>query len=185
MLVVGLSVACGIAVVATPEIAEQAHEALMIILESPLVVASLLAIALNAIMRIGIAQTAKIVVNDGADRHDHIADKLEEWGEIWGLNRATVVQATAAVNQLIEAIEDLKEGHAILEARHDDVNLDIRIIYHGQPMVFPDKAPSADELMNDPDGVSRMAGWLLRHLADRASPFVEGDQQGVMLRFES
>jgi xanthine permease XanP len=185
MLVVGLSIAGGIAVVATPEIAEQAHEALMIILESPLVVASLLAIALNAIMRIGIAQKTQIVVSEGADRHDQIADKLEEWGEIWGLNRATVVQATAAVNQLIEAIEELKEGDAILEARHDDVNLDIRIIYKGQPMMFPDKAPTADELMNDPDGVSRMAGWLLRHLADRASAFVEGDQQGVMLRFES
>ena len=89
------------------------------------------------------------------------------------------------MNQLIEAIEDLKEGDAILEARHDDVNLDIRIIYKGQPMMFPDKAPSAEELMNDPDGVSRMAGWLVRHLADRASTFMEGDQQGVMLRFES
>ena len=132
-----------------------------------------------------VSHTARIVVDEGAGRHDQIVDKLDEWGEIWGLNRTTVVQATAAVNQLIEAIEDLKEGHAILEARHDEVNLDIRIIYDGKPMVFPDKAPSADELMNDHDGVSRMAGWLLRHLADRASPFVEGDQQGVMLRFES
>ena len=52
-------------------------------------------------------------------------------------------------------------------------------------MMFPDKAPSAEELMNDPDGVSRMAGRLLRHLADRASASVDGDQQGVMLRFES
>jgi len=39
--------------------------------------------------------------------------------------------------------------------------------------------------MHDPAGVSRMAGWLLRHLSDRASTFVDGDQQGVMLRFVS
>jgi hypothetical protein len=52
-------------------------------------------------------------------------------------------------------------------------------------MVFPDKAPTADELMNDDDGVSRMAGWLVRHLADRATAFVDGNQQGVTLRFES
>ena len=96
-----------------------------------------------------------------------------------------MLQATTAVNQLIEAIADLREGDAVLEARHDDVNLDVRIIYKGQPMVFPDKAPTADELMNDDDGVSRMAGWLVRHLADRAAAFVDGDQQGVTLRFES
>ena len=185
MLVVGLSIAGGVAVQATPEIAAQAPEALTIILESPLVVASLLAIGINAIMRIGIARTERIVVDESADRHDQIADKLDEWGEVWGLSRATVLQATTAVNQLIEAIADLKEGDAVLEARHDDVNLDVRIIYKGQPMVFPDKAPTADELMNDDDGVSRMAGWLVRHLADRAAAFVDGDQQGVTLRFES
>lgn len=185
MLVVGVSIAGGVAVQATPEIAAQAPEALAIILESPLVVGSLLAIGINAIMRIGIARTERIVVDEGAGRHDQIADKLDEWGEVWGLSRATVLQATTAVNQLVEAIEDIKEGDAILEARHDDVNLDIRILYKGQAMVFPDKAPTADELMNDADGVSRMAGWLVRHLSDRAAVFVEGDQSGVTLRFES
>jgi len=185
MLVVGVSIAVGLGIQASSEIAAQAPEAVAIILQSPLIVASLLAIGINAIMRIGIAQTVRITVEEGAGRHEKIADKLDEWGEIWGLNQATVLQATGSVNQLIEAIEDLKEGDAILEARHDDVNLEIRIIYKGQPMIFPDKAPTADELVSDPDGVSRMAGWLLRHLADRASAFTDGDKQGVMLRFES
>lgn len=185
MLVIGLSVAGGVAVQATPEIAAQAPEALKTILESPLIVASLLGIGINALMRIGIAQTERILVDDSDARHEQIADKLDEWGETWGLSRATALQATAAVNQLIEAIAEIKEGDVILEARHDDVNLDIRITYKGQPMVFPDKAPTTDELMHDPEGVSRMAGWLLRHLSDRASTFVDGDQQGVMLRFVS
>lgn len=185
MLVVGLSVAGGVSMLTTPEIAAQAPEALAIILESPLIVAALLAIGINAVMRIGIAQTERIAVDDGVGRHEQIADKLEEWGETWGLSRATAQQATAAVNQLIEALDDLKDSEAVLEARHDDVNLDIRITYMGRPMVFPDKAPSTDELMNDPDGVSRMAGWLLRHLSDRATTFLDGERQGVMLRFES
>jgi NCS2 family nucleobase:cation symporter-2 len=185
MLVVGLSIASGIAVQSTPEFAEQAPEALAIILESPLIVASLLAIGLNALMRIGIAQSEIILVDEGTSRHDQIVEKLDEWGEVWGLSRTTALQATTAVNQLLEAIADLKEGPATLEARHDDVNLDVRILYKGMPMVFPDKAPSADELMDDDDGVSRMAGWLVRHLSDRAVAFVDGDRQGVMLRFES
>jgi xanthine permease XanP len=185
MLVVGVSIAGGVAVQATPEIAGQAPEALAIILESPLIVASMLAIGINAIMRIGIARTERIVVGEGTGRHDQIVEKLDEWGEVWGLSRTTALQATTAVNQVLEAIADLKEGPATLEARHDDVNLDVRILYKGIPMVFPDKAPTADELMNDDDGVSRMAGWLVRHLSDRAVAFVDGDRQGVMLRFES
>lgn len=185
MLVIGLSIAGALAVQATPEIVEQVPEAFKIIFESPLIVATLLAIGINAIMRIGIAQTERILIDESEKRYDQIADRLDEWGENWGLSRATAQQATSSVNQLIEAIADLKEGVAMLEARHDDVNLDIRITYKGQPMVFPDKAPTTDELMHDPDGVSKMAGWLLRHLADRASTFKDGDQQGVMLRFAS
>jgi hypothetical protein len=29
-----------------------------------------------------------------------------------------------------------------------------------------------------------MAGWLVRNLADRATAFRRGDEQGVLLRFE-
>ena len=51
-------------------------------------------------------------------------------------------------------------------------------------MVFPDRAPTADELLNDDDAMGRMAGWLVRNLADRATAFTRGDEKGVLLRFE-
>lgn len=185
MLVVGLSIAAGVAVQVRPEIAANAPVSLAVILESPLIVASVLAIVLNAVMRLGIAQRAAITIDEGAGRHERIAEALDEWGETWGLNRVTIMQATTATNQLVEAVLDLKDGELVLEARHDDVNLDIRVLYRGSPMVFPDKAPSPEELMNDPDGVSRMAGWLVRHLADRATATVEGGRQCVTMRFQS
>ena len=185
MIVIGVPVAAGIAVQATPALASGATGIMSIVLHSPLITSSLLAIALNAIMRIGIAQTERMEVPEGAARHDQILEALEVWGETWGLKRATVLQANGAVNQLIEAVSELSEGPLELEARHDELNFDLRLLYSGQPMVFPDKAPTPDELMNDPDGVSRMAGWLVRHLADRAQPFTRNAKQGVLLRFES
>ena len=185
MIVIGVPVAAGIAVQATPVLVSSATGIMNIILHSPLITSALLAIALNALMRIGIAQTEAMEVPDGPARHDKILEALDIWGETWGLKRATVLQANGAVNQLVEAVSELCEGPIRLEARHDELNFDLRILYSGQPMVFPERAPSPEELMNDPDGVSRMAGWLVRHLAHQAQPFMRDGQQGILLRFES
>ncbi|PZF75222.1 hypothetical protein DK847_19145 [Aestuariivirga litoralis] len=184
MLVVGLPIATGIAVLTTERLGVGLTGVAAILIHSPLMSASIVAIILNAVMRIGIAQKASVTLVTGAGRHDQVEELLTEWGEMWGLKPATALQASSAVNQLLEAVSDLAEGDIRLEARHDDVRLDISVVYAGQPMVFPDRAPTADELLNDDDAMGRMAGWLVRNLADRASVFTRGDLQGVLLRFE-
>ena len=185
MVVIGVPIAAGIAAQATPALAESTTGMLAVILHSPLILSSVMAIGLNAIMRIGIAQSASLAIPAGSHEHEKIAETLDDWGELWGLKRSTVTQANAAVNQLIEAVRDLAEGDMQLEARHDELNLDLSIVYSGAPMVIPDRAPSPEQLLNDPDGISRMAGWLVRNLANRATVFTRKGQQGVMLRFES
>lgn len=185
MVVIGVPIAAGIAVQAHQALAESTTGMLAVILHSPLILSSILAIGLNAIMRIGIAQSASLTIQAGSHEHDEIVEALDDWGELWGLKRSTVTQANAAVNQLVEAARDLAEGDMRLEARHDELNLDLSIVYSGAPMVIPDHAPTPEELLNDPDGISRMAGWLIRNLASRATVFTRKGQQGVMLRFES
>lgn len=184
MLVVGLPIATGIAVLTTSRLGVGMTGIAAILIHSPLMSASIVAIVLNALMRIGIAQKASITVVSGAERHEQVEEALTEWGEMWGLKPATALNASSAVNQLLEAVSDLAEGDIRLEARHDDVRLDLSVLYNGQPMAFPDRAPTADELMNDDDAMGRMAGWLVRNLADRATAFRRGDVQGVLLRFE-
>lgn len=186
MLVIGLPLAVGIAVQSSPKFVDAAPGVLGILLHSPLMAASITAIILNALMRLGISQKAEITVEAGPARHDAVVQALEGWGELWGLRASTALHASGAVNQLLEAVSDLaEEGPITLEGRHDDVNLDLAILYTGQPMIFPDRAPTPDELMDDPDAVGRMAGWLVRNLADRATPFSRGGRQGVLLRFEA
>ncbi len=186
MLVIGLPLAVGVAVQSSSKLADAVPGVIGILLQSPLMSASIVAIALNALMRLGISQKAAVTVEAGPEQHDFVVQTLEGWGELWGLRPATARQASAAANQLLEAVSDLaEEGPITLEGRHDDVNLDLAIIYQGQPMVFPDRAPTPDELMDDPDAVGRMAGWLVRNLADRAKPITQGGKQGVLIRFES
>lgn len=185
MLVVGLPIAVGIAVLTTDRLGVGVTGVLGILVHSPLMSASIVAIALNALMRIGIAQKASVTLISGPDRHDQVEDVLTEWGEMWGLKQATALHASSAVNQLLEAVSELAEGDIRLEARHDDVRLDLSVLYHGQPMSFPDRAPTGEELLNDEDAMGRMAGWLVRNLADRATAFNRNGTQGVLLRFES
>jgi xanthine/uracil permease len=184
MLVVGLPIASGIAVLTTSKLGVGLTGIAAILIHSPLMSASIVAIVLNAVMRIGIAQKASITLVSGAGRHEQVEDALTEWGEMWGLKPATALSASSAMNQLLEAVADLAEGDIRLEARHDDVRLDLSVLYSGQPMAFPDRAPTADELMNEDDAMGRMAGWLVRNLADKATTFRRGDEQGVLLRFE-
>lgn len=184
MLVVGLPIATGIAVLTSAKLGAGLTGILAILVHSPLMSASIVAILLNAVMRIGIAQKASVTLVPGAGRHEQVAETLSDWGEMWGLKQATALHAGAAVNQLLEAVAELAEGDIRLEARHDDVRLDLAVIYRGQPMLFPDRAPTAEELLEDADAMGRMAGWLVRNLADRATTLSRGDEQGVMLRFE-
>lgn len=185
MIVVGLSIAAGIAVLTTSRLGIGLDGILAIVIHSPLMSASLVAIALNALMRIGIAQKSSLTLVAGAGRHDQVEEAIAEWGEMWGLKPATALYASSAVNQLLEAVSDLADNGSIqLEARHDDVRLDLSVLYSGLPMVFPDRAPTAEELLEDEDAVGRMAGWLVRNLADRATAFSRAGQQGVLLRFE-
>ncbi|MCE1182283.1 MAG: hypothetical protein LWW81_08250, partial [Rhodocyclales bacterium] len=64
-------------------------------------------------------------------------------------------------------------------------HLDLRLLYDGPAMIFPDRRPTPEEMLDDPDAVARMSGWLLRHMAGRAVSFAQEDQQGVWLRFDS
>ena len=184
MLVVGLPIATGIAVLTTSRLGVGLTGIAAILIHSPLMSASIVAIVLNALMRIGIAQKASVTLVSGHGRHDQVEEVLSEWGEMWGLRAATALHASSAVNQLLEAVTDLADGPIRLDARHDDVRLDLSILYKGQAMAFPDRAPTADELLNEDDAMGRMAGWLVRNLADRATAFTRGDEQGVLLRFE-
>lgn len=185
LIIIGLSLGVGVGLQSNPELVAGVPGVLGILLHSPLMVASVLAILLNAVMLIGISQKASVEVTAGPECHEQVATTLEGWGELWGLKSATVAQAGQVTNQLLEAVAELAEGPIILEAKHDDVNLNISVVYVGQPMIFPDRSPTPEELLEDPDGLARMSGWLVRHLASRATPFSRGDQQGVLLRFES
>lgn len=183
MLVIGLSITAGLSVLALPELFLGLTGSWALIFQSPLAVSALCAIVLNGLMRVGIAQTFVVTLPVGAPHSDMARETLNELGEQWGLHRQTVSQASMAVHELLDVVVGLANGAIDLEARTNDQHFDVRLLYDGMPMIFPDQAPSAEDMLDNPQAVALMSGWLLRHLSERAVPFERAGRQGVWLRF--
>jgi len=90
-----------------------------------------------------------------------------------------------ALHELLDALYVQTSGPIKLVARTDDLHLNLRLLYDGPAMIFPDRRPTPEEILDDPDAVSRMSGWLLRQIAGQAVPFMQEDHQGVWLSFDS
>ena len=60
-----------------------------------------------------------------------------------------------------------REGPLVIKTSFDEFNLDVSIAYQGEPLEFPEQRPSEDEILESEDGVRRLAGYMLRRIADR------------------
>lgn len=155
------------------------------LLHSPLALTALLAILLNMLMRIGIAQSASMTFPPGPVPYDDLRERFDSLGEEWGLRPASVRQACDLAGETTEALEGLAETGVTLAIRHDDAHLYLSFTYEGAALVFPDRAPTAEEMLTDPDATRLMSGWLLRNLAGRAKLISEAGRSGLMLRLEN
>ena len=70
-----------------------------------------------------------------------------------------------------------------LRTRFDEFQCEIRVSYEGEPLQLTNERPSPDSMLEDPDGVAKMAGFLINRLADRAQAQHEGGRSSVTLSF--
>ena len=50
---------------------------------------------------------------------------------------------------------------------HPKSNLDVEVSYIGKPLQFPTQRPTIEQIRDEDEGVSLLAGYLLRQNADR------------------
>lgn len=168
-LIIGLAIVAGMAVDIFPAIAAGAPGALAPLVASSLAFATVIALSLNLLFRIGVKKTVTLNVERDAVGSVNISDFLRENGAKWGARPEIISRASFAANQLVEAVAEncWTAGPLTLEASFDEFNLIIHASYAGTPMTFPDKRPTDREIIESDDGMSRLAGFMLRHNADR------------------
>lgn len=185
-LTIGLAIVAGTAVDIFPAAAANAPAALAPLVASSLAFATVIALALNLLFRVGVKQTVALKVERDAVGTALISDFLRKQGAQWGARGEVMSRAIFAANQLVEAVADngWHEGPLTLTASFDEFNLDLRATYKGAPLPFPAQRPSPHEIIDSADGASRFAGFMLRHNADRIRSEARGAEAHVLFHFD-
>jgi xanthine permease XanP len=167
--VVGVSIILGLSVDMLPGVYHNVPAMLLPAFTSSLSVATLSAMLLNLLFRIGIAQRAKLQIDPRADSSEQIFSFMEKQGGVWGARREVIDRAKAAINEFIEAARALElcTDKINAEVSFDEFNLDVDMRYAGEPMEFPIERPTSADLLGDERAVAKLAGFLIRNYVDR------------------
>jgi NCS2 family nucleobase:cation symporter-2 len=185
-IVIGLAVIAGTAIEVFPQIAQLAPAVLKPITGSSLVFATVIALVLNLLFRIGVRKKAALPIGRDAVDSKKIEDFLRNQGALWGARPEIISRAVFGVNQLVEAVAEncWRTGEAGLEASFDEFQLVVRLAYEGDAMDFPLSRPTDREIIENDDGARRLAGFMLRHNADRIRTEVRGGRSAVVFQFD-
>jgi xanthine permease XanP len=185
-LVIGLSLVAGIAVEVFPALAATAPKALTPVIGSSLVFSTLIALGLNLLFRLGVRKTLTIHLETSNRNLSHVDDMLRKQGAAWGARADVITHASWAICQVIEAVADncWRNGPLVIEICFDEFNLDVSMSYEGELLEFPEQRPSEDEIVHSDGGVRRLAGYMLRHIADRARSEMRGARAILKFHFD-
>lgn len=153
---------------------------------SPLVLATLVALSLNLLFRLGIRRTVTMSIDPQAVVLQDVANFIERAAGAWGARRDVVTRVQFAVQQAVEAITDFchVEGPIALAVGYDEFDIDAKLTYAGDAMDMPDWAPSHDEMLESEEGPRRLSGFLVRRQADRAKSATENGVTVLDLHFK-
>jgi NCS2 family nucleobase:cation symporter-2 len=185
-LVIGSALIVGVAIEAFPGVAAAAPPSIAPIIGSSMVSATLAALALNLIFRIGVRKTARLTLDHGEADHQKIQDFFETQAAIWGARPDVAKRATFGALQLIDVVveEFWSGGPVTIEASFDEFNLEVRVMYRGEPPPFPDRRPSNEEIMESEQGARMLAGFMLRRNADRVRADMHNGMARVHFHFD-
>ena len=185
-LVIGLAIVAGLVVDIFPGLAQGLPTGLASLASSSFATATLVALLLNLLFRIGVKQQRVLRIGPAEVGGPAISDFMQAQGASWGARPEIVARANFAANQLAEAIagQDWETGMLTLEAGFDEFNLDLQFSYRGSAPGFPDRRPTEREIIESDHGIRLLAGYLLRHSADSVRSESHGGMAHVWMHFE-
>jgi NCS2 family nucleobase:cation symporter-2 len=105
---------------------------------------------------------------------------------VWGARRDVIDRACFNLAHSLETIVEGCEPSGPLEVRasFDEFSLDLRVSYDGAPLELPERRPSNEEIMASDEGQRRLAGFMLRRLADRVQATHRAGRSTVLFHFD-
>jgi len=183
--IIGLSIICGLTVDLLPQAFADLHPILKAIFSSSLSAATISALVLNQIFRIGIKTKASLTLESDTRYHQAIVTFMEKQGSAWAARPEIIKKATAATIEYLEALGGRETVSSItaIEASFDEYNLDISITHLGNAPELPETAPSMEKIVES-DGARQLAGFLIRSWADKITTKYVGEETQTKLHFK-
>ncbi len=183
-IVIGAGVLTFLLVAIFPATFARAPDWVQSIVSSPLVLATIVALSLNLVFRIGIKRSVELVIGRDAARQEHVENFVERNAGGWGARRDVIARAKFALMQAVEAVTEASDPqHPIhLIMTYDEFDIDAKLVYRGKPLRLPDVPPSADEILMD-DGHLLLAGFLLKRQADQVNSVSKDGQSLLQVHF--
>ena len=153
---------------------------------SPLVLATLVALSLNLLFRIGIRRKVEAAIDPDGPDVALISNFIERNAGMWGARRDVINRVEFAVQQTLEAVIgscDAK-GPIRLEISYDEFVIEVLVSYDGALLEFPTQPPTKAEILATEDSHLRLAGFLIRRHADRVRTTRRNDQTVLQLNFD-
>lgn len=153
---------------------------------SSLVLGLLCALLLNLVFRVGVWNIGKLRVEPGHVDSHRLTEFIEATGASWGARRDMIERVRFNVAQSVETIAGTAaaRGPIDIEAAFDGYRIDVRIAFDGPPLELPQTRPSEQEILESADGMNRLAGYLLRRLADRVRSAHRGGRTVLEFQFD-
>jgi NCS2 family nucleobase:cation symporter-2 len=152
------------------------------IITTPLVLATLVTLALNLLFRIGIKRRVAMTIDASSPALRDVTAFIERSAGAWGARRDVTNRLEFAVQQALEAVIAYcaAKGPITVNLSFDEFVVNADIIYDGAAMEFPAEPPSKEDLLESEEGYPRLAGFLVRQYTDRRM----GIKGGVRLQFD-
>ena len=121
---VGIALVFGLSVEIAPELYHKVHELTAL--------ATIIAIGLSVLFRIGLEKTSSLQLRAGEGNFDTINRFMEEHGSAWGMRRVVVERAAGSIHEFVTNAGNLQLNS--VTARFDEFHLDVEIEYDGPPI---------------------------------------------------
>jgi NCS2 family nucleobase:cation symporter-2 len=153
---------------------------------SPLVLATLVALSLNLVFRLGIRRSVVMSVDSTNVQPGEIVNFIERAAGTWGARRDVVSRLEFVVQQAVEAIVEFCQvkGPIALAVSFDEFDIDAKLSYDGIALDLPEWPPSQEDLLETAEGPRRLSGFLVRRQADRARSTQEHGATVLTLHFK-
>lgn len=183
--VIGIALVFGLSVEMVPGLYHGVPAPLQPLFASALSLSTVLVVALNLLMRIGIAREQHFELTTGHEDMETIVRIMEQHGATWGMRKEVASRAAEAIYECTLSIRGLGvTGPVSVAARFNELALNVVLRYAGPPIEFPATPPGASELLSDSTALLRLSGFLIQHTADRVAASGINGHSHVRLHFE-